>query len=204
MGSDNISIRLKQLHQQLVDGNQSVTNELCKNLLKVLSVSLIKKYPHIDEDILSDCITDAVFEYITDPSRYDPSKIIKLESFLLMNAARNVQDFAKKSATYQRKKDAYSEFFQKFVANDTSESNKGLSESEFEERCDELIGVLQSTEDRNFLKAQLDGKKGLGIYAQILGLQSASAEKQRIEIKRTRDRITKALKRYVQTKNRKS
>lgn len=201
MPSERNIIRLNQLHERFADGDHSVANEICEYLLSALSIALAKKFPRIDEDLLSDCVTDAIFEYVKRPTMFDPAKGSSLEIFLILTATRNVQDFAKKSATYSRKKEAYSEFLQIFVANDGSESNIDMSEAEIEERRAELMKALKSSEDRKFFEAQLNGEKDLGIYAQILGLNHVSTEKQKIEIKRTRDRITKTLKRYVEAKN---
>lgn len=200
MPSEKNIIRLNQLHERFADGDHSVANDICEYLLSSLSRALSKKFPRIDVDLLSDCVTDAIFDYIKRPTMFDPTKGKNLENFLMLTATRNVQDFAKKSATYSRKKEAYSEFLQIFVANDGSESNIGMTEAEIEERRGELMNALKSPEDRKFLDAQLNGKKDLGTYAQILGLNDTTTEKQKIEVKRTRDRIAKTLKRYVEAK----
>lgn len=193
---------LKHLHQQLIDGDQSVSNTLCELLLDLLSVALNRKFPQIDEDILSDCITDSIIEYLKLPSKFDPSKGPSLDSFLLMASIRNVQDFSKKSATYSKKRDEYREFLQIFVAEDGRESNIGLEEEEFVEMKSELLSVLPASADQKFFEAQLNGEKDIGVYAQILGLENSSKETQKVEVKHARDRISKVLKRYVQNKRR--
>lgn len=193
---------LKHLHQQLIDGDQSVSNTLCELLLDLLSVALNRKFPQIDEDILSDCITDSIIEYLKLPSKFDPSKGPSLDSFLLMASIRNVQDFSKKSATYSKKRDEYREFLQIFVAEDGRESNIGLEEEEFLKMKSELLSILQAPADQMFFEAQLNGDKDIGVYAQILGLKNSSKETQKVEVKRARDRISKVLKRYVQNKRR--
>lgn len=202
MASERNIIKLKQLHERLVNGDHSIANEICEFLLNALSAAMAKKFPRIDNDLLSDCVTDAIFEYLKRPAIYDPQKGSNLETFLIMTSTRNVQDFSKKSATYARKKEAYSEFFQIFVANDGSESNTEMSEIEIEEKGAELMSILKTKEDRKFFEAQLSGEKDLKVFAQILGISNATIETQKMEVKRTRDRITKTLKRYVETKSR--
>lgn len=202
MASEKNILRLKQLHERLVDGDHFVANEICEYLLSALSAAVAKRFPRIDNDLLSDCVTDALFEYIKRPTMFDPAKGANLEGFLIFTSIRNIQDFSKKSATYSRKKEAYSEFLQIFVANDGLESNIGMSDSEIEEKSAELMSLLKSPEDQKFFEAQLNGEKDLKVFAKILGISNATTEKQKAEVKRVRDRITKTLKRYVETKSR--
>lgn len=85
-------------------------------------------------------------------------------------------------------------------ANDLPEANKGLEE-EFAAMRAELMNVLTSQADKKFFEAQLDGEKQTVVFAKILGVEKKSVEQQKSEIKKTRDRISKTLKRYVETKN---
>jgi hypothetical protein len=93
-GEGDFRKRLLALHRRFARGNLQVFNEIAKQLSSSLRSALVHHFGRkADDQAIEAGIDDALFEYFSDPARFDPSRNVPLEAFLAMAAQRNVAIF---------------------------------------------------------------------------------------------------------------
>src|SRR5437868_5362322 len=83
---------LRALHQRLVGGDRLASEELSRLLLPSLLEDIARRFPRVDEQLISDGVNDAVLDYCACPAQFDVSRNVPLEEFLATAAWRNVDN----------------------------------------------------------------------------------------------------------------
>jgi hypothetical protein len=194
---DGSSVTGVDLHEGVRMGDAGALKVLTMHFLPRLSRQLHHAYRRTPHHILSDATEDALVQYALCPQIFDPTRGLSLERFLYLAAWRNVADTLKIQARQRAREKTYA---QEIIARQT------VSPS-FEQPSDtvpahdltrELLKVVERT-DRQALRQWLSGETRTGPLAAALEVAHLSAQEQRREVKRFKDRVSKRLAR--QSKN---
>jgi hypothetical protein len=192
---------LSALHESLLRGLAGEREPVLKMLLPWLCKMAKARVHCEDPTMVSDAANDAVAAYWLKPESFDSGRGVPLDSYLLNACVCNLRDRIKTEARRRaRELHATKTFFDNFVELCGSASNTYLKARpefrlliEFLERLEEQ--VLLDPLDRAFVALWKDNEIHSGAFAKLLGNDQLSLEAQKRLVKRTKDRIAKALRR---------
>ncbi len=188
---------LLALHERLLRGDRLASEELARLLLPSLQEELARRFPRADEQLVSDGVIDAVLDYCASPQQFDPGKDVPLDRFLATAAWRNVDNLLVGDRRRRRReRKAGGEKREADVALDHAARNIRREE---EEACTArraaILAALDDPKDREIMVLRLDGVRDTAAYARVLTITDLPIERQREEVKRHKDRITRFLRR---------
>ncbi|MFQ3649149.1 MAG: hypothetical protein SNJ75_02360 [Gemmataceae bacterium] len=183
---------LRQIHQRICDRDVLAPQELCVALLRPLSDFLQRRFPAVDSHLCDSAATDAILEYLSRPHLFDPDRR-SLIGYLRMIAQCDLHNLSR------------SEKRHKHVAL-PPEPGKGspggalesLIEAEQQQLARDQIAAIAerlSQRDRVVLQLMLDQERRTPVFATALGIEQLSQQTQKREVKRSKDRIKKRIRR---------
>jgi len=190
----------EQVHQRLLQGDPTAPSEVILAYLEPLTRRLRQRFPDVkDETIIQDAVTDALFQYVQSPGRFDPAKS-GLSSYLTM-AARgdllNALARERRRAARQVPLEAVAEAA--LPGNNLREdedpaasAEDQVAASKFVHRVRQQVSDLR---DREILELMLAGERKTTRYAGLLQIEDRSEDEQRRIVKRHKDRLKKRLQR---------
>jgi RNA polymerase sigma-70 factor (ECF subfamily) len=198
-----LSDELFALHQRLMSGERTASEELARQLLEPLCARVQRSYPHVDEQIVADGVIDAVLEYCAAPQHTSVRTGEELRAQLATAAWRNVAN----AVRGQRRRRQREERFGRTLASADVEVGGSLGklideeeEAVRHERVEALMSLCADESDRRVLRLRLAGERRTEAFAQALGLENLPAPEQRRLVKRAKDRIDKMIRRNEQTR----
>jgi RNA polymerase sigma-70 factor (ECF subfamily) len=185
------------LHERLLSGDRLASEELSRLVLPALVEELVRRFPRADEHLIRDGVIDAVFDYCTDPQRFDASRKVPLDRFLATAAWRNVDNlFVAERRRKQRERRAGGKKSEADVGLDPVARNIQQEEQkQAEQKRQALSAALKTSQDREMLALWLDGVKNTREYARALNITHLSFEQQKDEVYRNKERIIRFLRR---------
>ena len=190
----------QQLHQRLIDGEETAPSDVFERYLVALIEELQRYHPEVvrrDKTFISDAVTEALFNYIDTPMTYNP-ELKPLRDYLRMSAEgdlRNLLDKARRKARGKESLEALVELRPE-VRNSNIESlrdpEQDLTEHELDER---LRRLFPDEKDVEIAQMMLEGLRKTMYYAAVLEITHLPVDEQRTEVKRVKDRLTKVLRR---------
>jgi RNA polymerase sigma-70 factor, ECF subfamily len=185
------------LHERLLRGDRLASEELARLVLPPLEEGIARRFPRADEQLTSDGVIDAVLDYCASPQQFDAGKNVPLDRFLATAAWRNVDNLLiGERRRRQREKKAGGGKHEADVALDPAARNIHREE---EEQCavrrDAILAALDDPKDKEIMALRLDGVRDTAAYARILSITDLPIQRQREEVKRHKDRITRFLRR---------
>lgn len=189
-----LSIELRRLHERLVEGDRTASAQLASLLLDAMRPRLRHvPYNASDWDLVDSQIGLCIARYLADPSHYDPAKGSLLQ-YLLWRAGMGAKTDLKK-----RTKHASLDL----VALGMDAKNY-TAEDHLIDRLDREgdIRTLEEfqkglgAQDRAFLNLWGQGVRETAGYAEVLGIVHLPVEQQRAHVKRTRERLRLAIRRF--------
>src|SRR5205823_55085 len=88
-GDDN---ELFRLHRKILAGSALAAERIAELLLPILNERTARRFPGLDEHLVSDAVTDALLNYLSRPQRFDPGRNVFLRSFIARKAEWRIQD----------------------------------------------------------------------------------------------------------------
>jgi RNA polymerase sigma-70 factor (ECF subfamily) len=188
---------LGALHKRLLDGDRLASEELSRLVLAPLVEELLRKFPGTDEHLIRDGVIDAVFDYCTDPQRFDAGREVPLDRFLATAAWRNVDNLLiAERRRKQRERRAGEKKREADVGLDPLARNIQQEElKEAEQKRQTLFAALKTQQDRDMLALWLEGVKDTREYARVLKITQLPFEHQKDEVYRNKERIVRFLRR---------
>ncbi len=184
-----------QIHSRLLEDDATAPAELVETVLEELTGKLGKKHPNLrGSEELADAVTDALFGYIKEPGKFDPSKS-QLMSYLLMSANGDLLNILAKAG--RRKETLVDD-----VELDAPGGKEVVGDIKPEERFytkrlkQEIDELFDDEKDKNIASLIIDGERSTDAFAEILDLNGLSDDEKRRRVKRHKDRIKKRLERY--------
>jgi RNA polymerase sigma-70 factor, ECF subfamily len=188
---------LDALHERLVLGDRLASEELSSLLLPRLIDEVSRRFPTADEQIINDGVIDAVLDYCVHPQGFDANKEVPIDRFLATAAWRNVDNLViGERRRKQREKVVGRKKREADVALDPpARKIKQEEEDEVNRRCTAMFEALTDPKDKEILRLKLEGVRDTSAFAHVLKITHLQVAKQREEVKRHKDRITRLLRR---------
>ncbi len=192
-----------ELHQRLLDGDESAAGELFARYMNWLVDALKARYPsvaHYDETLVLDAVTDALFDYITHPHTYKPD-LKKLKWFLylaayrnLLNAWRSVRPAVQNETSLDQLVELQAETGNSVIG-EVDATEPVLSALALGEKWKWVQTLLPEEKDLQVAALMTQGIRESSVYAEVLGLTEMPLDEQRSQVKRAKDRVLKRLQR---------
>lgn len=191
------------LHLRILQEDVTAFAELCELALPHLVQYLEKRYPQIDSFMYETVAIDSLLDYQSKASQYDFTKI-SLYAYLRMAARRDMLNAIEKANRMERR---LADIDNPFVQNQMLTQAPPQEYSEIDgwllENTDLSLSEIMKTLDKELdeyeksaLMLMLDGVRETDTYAKVLGLDNLDIATQQIEVKRTKDRLLKKLRRF--------
>lgn len=186
------------LHQRLIAGDRTASEELAPRLLEPLRQRTQRSYPHVNEHVVADGVIDAVLDYCAHPERAKIASGQDIQGLLATAAWRNVANAVRGEKRRRWRED---EFVRRSAGADVEDESALGKLVGQEERADQarriqqLMDLCTSDTDREVLRLRLAGERGTDAFARILGIEHLPPGEQRRGVKRAKDRIDKMIRR---------
>jgi RNA polymerase sigma-70 factor (ECF subfamily) len=142
-----------------------------------------------DDDDAHDASIDAVFEYLNEPSNFDPAKG-RLSTFLCSIAKRRAVDRLRANRARIGREEGFAAVVEVRATAPKERMERDIEARELWRRVQETV---QDPRDRRALELILDGERSTNVLAETLGLSSLPADEWPRAVKRHRDRLVKVL-----------
>lgn len=186
----------EQVHQRLLQGDPTAPSEVIVAYLEPLTRRLRRRFPDVkDETIIHDAVTDALFQYVQSPERYNPTKS-SLSSYLTMAARGDLLNALARERRHAARQVPLETVAEAALARNTLQESEDSSESMAASPL--LQVILQEVSDpvdHELLEMMLTGERKTAPYARVLGITDRSETEQRKIVKRHKDRLKKRLRR---------
>jgi RNA polymerase sigma-70 factor, ECF subfamily len=186
------------LHRRLCAGDRTASEELAELILDPLVDAISCRFPYIDEQTIWDGVVDALLDYCARPHQFDEGRKVPLDRFLRMASRRNVTNFLRGEARRRAREEAMQSDARLVVELDPTAGNILQQEETrgLQRRQEGMMKRLSDPRYRQILALRLQGERRTEAFAEILGISHLPIEAQRREVKRTKDRIDKILRRH--------
>ena len=189
-GRDSID----KLHSLVLAGDEEAFEALAGALLTRLPYALRRHCHGLSHDLLAQAVEDALLEYLARPDRYDPSRGVRLYSFLYSAALRNALNLAQ-SEKRRRYKDMK-------LHVDASHQDAVVNADNLVRNRSELLRLavsrLPDRKERKYFIAWLRGRPVTQQLLVDLGFSELPIVEQRHALKKLRERILRRLARHFQ------
>lgn len=197
------------LHIKIMAGDVTASAELAELLLPVLTERLSKKHPTVfDPDLVDTAVTDALLNYLKDPSSYKPQKS-SLIGYLFMSANGDLINYLKPKVLERNSIQLTEDVeLQDRYAEISIESSVAVDDVNVEEEAFARLSFVNSKlqelfpdhKDQDLVVLMLDGVRETGEYAKVLGIDHLSISEQQVIVKNHKDRIKKMITRNIDPK----
>jgi RNA polymerase sigma-70 factor (ECF subfamily) len=186
----------RRIHERLLAEDPTAPAELADAVWPTLVDKLGKGSPRLrGSGLVEDAATDALFGYIKQPGKFDPKKR-GLLGFLVMAAEGDLRNALAKVKRRQLREVLLEDVEDPRLAGNKDLDGRALDSAlDLEKVRKSLDELFPDEADRQAVQLMLDGERSTEAYAQVWGLQTLSAEEQRREVKRNKDRVNKRLQR---------
>jgi RNA polymerase sigma-70 factor (ECF subfamily) len=192
--------RLTELHRRVVAGSRDALNVVAEDLLPILNRRLRGAFRMVPQDAISDAAVDAIMDYISRPTRFDPARG-RLDAFLFQAAWRNVSDSLESIAARISRETRYAHAASLLappvlLTSDHDSAGSGVEDPDLDTLLQVLARDERSSEvERVAVRLWAEGERRSEVFAALLGLDHRPPDEQRREVKRFKDRLVKRLRR---------
>lgn len=186
------------LHERLIEGDRTASEEVAVMLLSQLTKEVTHKFPHTDEQIVSDGVVDAILDYCSKPQMFDPNFKVPLDRFLRHAATQNVLNLIQSEKRRKIREGKYG-MRQLDDAVELGVEARNILQEEIQARMQGIakeLEVLDNPVDRKIRELVVQGERRTEVFAKVLGIAQLPTEEQRREVKRAKDRIDKKISRH--------
>lgn len=189
-----------ELLELLKSGDDLALVRLCDDYYDKVYTSLCRFYAtmHREEPtLLADVVTDTFLKFSRNPWSYKPEKL-SLERFLLMDAEGDLKNEWSKRKRQSKKWGNHVELSEN-IGNREETPLENMIQKEQATVLDKLLEELFPVEpDFGLAQLMLAGERRTEEYARLLQIEHLDLEQQRREVKRTKDRLDKVIRRKWQ------
>jgi RNA polymerase sigma-70 factor (ECF subfamily) len=188
----------EQAHQRLLQGDPTAPSEVILAYLEPIARRLRQRFPGVeDETLIQDAVTDALFQYIQSPGRFDPTRS-SLSSYLTMAARGDLLNALARERRRTARQVPLEAVAEAALAGNTLGEDESTGSAAYDRMAapDLMQRVLQQVPDpvdREILQLMLAGERKTANYAGLLQIQDRSEAEQRRIVKRHKDRLKKRL-----------
>lgn len=159
-------------------------------VLRPLEADLVRQFPGVHPDQLTDAVDTAVLALVRNPAAYDPARG-PLPGFLRMAARRDLANLLRAEGRHHRGRIPWEAVeLGRPAGNDTPEADSLADHPELVAAVDGLDDA-----DRRVLELMRDGERDTPVFAAALGIADRPPGEQAAAVKRAKDRVMARLKR---------
>lgn len=187
----------RALHERAVRGDRLAVDQLATQLLSALQRRLRRRFPRAPDDSIVNAVEDALLDYAARPARFDPSRGVPLEAYILRASTCNLVDDLRAEHRRRARESRY--------ASSVLFDSRSPGLREFEPRYDQqtldteldFSAMAANDSEASALRLWLGGEKRWPRLAEALGARELPPDQQRAEVKRFKDRILSRLRRWL-------
>jgi len=187
----------RKVHERLLARDPVASMELAEAAWEPLVEELEKRHPRLrNSDFLRDSASDALINYIKQPSQFDPQKR-GLFGFLIMAAEGDLRNALAK-ATRRKRVEIPVEDVELPTAGGKRESEPASLGAQLDAQRirGRIEAIFKDPRDREAVELIVDGERSTKIFAKVWGLGGLPAKEQASEVKRHKDRVKKMFQRH--------
>jgi DNA-binding response OmpR family regulator len=185
--------RLRALHERAVCGDDTAVDEIVADLLPVLRQCLRARFPTVAGEMIHDAVVDALMEYRTHPTRYDPARGVPLGGYLLFAARRDLLNRLDAERRRAAREDITADGVlpePAAIAPDDMLWSGGPSRIA-------LRHVAITEAERTVFQLWKRGERKTSVYASALRLDPLPIAEQRVRVNRIKDRVVRRIRRLA-------
>ena len=188
---DQVKERFDRLHSQVANGSAEAAAQVAEDVLPLLRQSLARRLRIADGHVLETAVGDAVMTYLSDPSKYEPSRGHPV-AWLSQIALNRYRDQARRERSRSRRQVSLD--CQPAIADRPAALVQGHWVDVLDRRPSssslrrQLLQSAQSRTERDFLVCVLEGAS-FSARAQALNCHEREIGVQRLIVNRTWDRL---------------
>ncbi len=180
-----------ELHDRLLAGERTATAEVFSAYAEPVARAVVRCLGVSLDPVAYDSAVDAIFDYLGEPSRFDPAKA-RLSTYLVGVARRRAIDRLRTDTA----REAREKIFSLAVELSAPAPNEGMERNALaRELWKSVETALPDARDLRTLGLILQGERSTDVLAQALNLGHLPETARRIQVKQHRDRILKVLER---------
>lgn len=193
-----------QQYQRILHGDPIAFARLCELALPHLVAFLRAQFPQLEPHQHEMTAIDCLLDYHARPEQYDPDRL-SLFAYLRMAARHDMLNAIDRENRYERRLLSLDEPATRIelTEQDSVSSPEFELEQWLQQHTDysrqEILRALDAeldSVDRQLLLLMLDGVRETEPYAAVMDISHHDLVKQRREVKRAKDRLTKKLRRF--------
>jgi hypothetical protein len=191
-----------ELHNRLISGDVIVSAEIAEYFMPLAVDRLSKRFKNIDDPhLIETAVIDAIMDYLTSPSQYDPCRG-NLFGYLILKAKSDLLNYLG-----QKKIDHSLMDLAEIVELEDDSSVYGIEltnemdiETEIIEKSsplwERLSKLITDKTDQEMVLLIMNGVRDTDTFAEVIGIQKLpNKEKIRI-VKQNKDRLKKVIQRH--------
>lgn len=190
---------LLRLHECLLASDAAATAELLIAALGPLCAQLAG-HERRDQDLVYEAATEALFDFIKNPTKFDPAKGDPW-AYIHLAAKRDLQNLQRSRTRARGRELRYSGVAPGLPAGKWTEPSTDEEDQDRDaarERLQEIERGQADTmtdTDHQVLRLIANGERSTGPFAVVLGVEALAEEDKRRAVKNAKDRILKRLRR---------
>jgi hypothetical protein len=190
------------LHQRLLSGDPTASNDLANACLEPLVVWLRETNPRVSEDVCLEAAEEAILTVIRNPTSYSPERQT-LEVYLRMSARGDLLNLLGKERRRNKGRVSLASVellpdVGKYLGR-VDDPSLRLCLDEEKQGCESAIPDSLRRElcetDLHAMELIVQKERETGVFAALFGLLHLPVKEQRREVKRRKDRLKKMLER---------
>lgn len=188
--ADNNGDWIERSHTPVLNAAHDSVDQICASVLPILERAVAARFRHADSDWVHDAAVDALLEYATHPQTYDPSRGVPLWKWLVYPARRNLLNRVK-SEYRRRSVEIYASNVERLEPATDDRLEHGLDLNDLKAK----MFHDWSAAERKILLLWISGERRTARFAEAIGADTLTSDRQRIEVKRLKDRVLRRLRR---------
>jgi hypothetical protein len=186
--------RLADLHSQLLGGSAAALDTLAGLLLQPMVRALRAGFPRACNDLLATAAEDAILEYGRCPHRFDPSRAVPIDRYLLFAARRNLLNLLEAEERRLLREGEYAKQEAQTHRSICWFPLTSLDRNRFRQQ---ILAIGTDRVERRAIVLWLNGGSATEDLAAALRLSHLPMRERRKEVKRFKDRIVARFRRHI-------
>jgi DNA-binding response OmpR family regulator len=190
---DTAGERLRAMHERAVCGDDAAVDQIVADLLPVLRQRLRARFATAADEMIHDAVVDALMEYRTHPTRYDPTRGVQVADYLLFAARRDLLN----RFDAERRRAAHEETTPDGALPEPPTPAPDDIPCSGRSSTIALRHVAVTEAERTVFRLWRRGERRTSAYASALRLGALPISEQRVRVNRIKDRVVRRIRRFA-------
>jgi DNA-directed RNA polymerase specialized sigma24 family protein len=191
----------------VLKGDPEAPSALAQWLFDRLIHRLAKAYGNLDPHIIASAVHDAILAYLKKPQCFDPGQGTPLDTFLKTVARNKLLNALNQDGASRERETKWAEHL--WQGRDVPAFSEPVvwpnqAPSEAAELAQKFEGLLADPVDRQIFRLWRQGEDRVERYSAVMGIGRLPQAEQRLLVKRAKDRVVQAFRRWAEKRRAKS